>query len=542
MRHAFLPLLLVLPLAAQAPPTFRSETRLVELQVVVTGRDRAPVTGLSAEDFTILENGKRKSIAFFTAPAAQPKRRPEPLPPGLLTNRPEYAPGAPQGIMAVVLDVLNTDMRDRYFARSQVARFLKGLTGSERVGIYVLADRLRLIHSFTEDPLSLARMVQTLRNEWPAASLASEARIRGEADLLWQAMGGQEFDSLLTGIDTQEEMAKELRIRMTLEQLEILGHHLAGVPGRKSLVWVSSGIPMLTVAFSPNLNNPRGSALAYYYRENARFERAVRRLAEANVAVYPVDARGLQVDNLTPVVQPNLGPYGGRGDTAFNRELRRVPAADTFPAMQFLADATGGRALYNTNDLESGLRQAADDLQSNYTLAYYTDLDDDAKKRELNVRVRGRGLDVLARKRVPAARRDGLLEVRDLLDSPIDATGVLLNGRVTRDANQLHVTLQIEPGSLLLSRNGVHTEAIVEIYLAQITPAGQRKVQDARLSLRLTEPELAKLINDGLLYQRTLDLDPETERLRILVRDARSGASGTIDAPIRLVPNEPPPR
>jgi VWFA-related protein len=540
MKAALLLFLLALPLAAQDPPTFRSDTRLVELQVVVTGRDRAPVTGLTADDFTILENGKRKSIAFFTAPSAQPKQRPDPLPPGLLTNRPEYAPGAPQGIMAVVLDVLNTRMRDRYFARSQVARFLKGLTGSERVGIYVLADRLRLIHSFTEDPLSLARMVQTLRNEWPAASLASEARIKGEADLLWQAMGGQEFDSLLTGLDAQEEMAQELRIRMTLEQLEMLAQHLAGVPGRKSLVWVSSGIPMVTMTFSPDVDPRR--RLPYYHRMTAQFERAVRRLAEANVAVYPVDARGLMAGNLSPLLQPNLGPYGSRGDTAFNRELRRVPAADTFPSMQFLADATGGRALYNSNDLESGLRQAADDLKSNYTLAYYTDLDDDANKRELNVRVRGRGLDVLARKRVPAARRDGLLEVRDLLDSPIDATGVLLNGRVTRDANQIHVTLQIEPGSLLLTRNGAHTEAIVEIYLAQITPAGQRKVQDARLSLRLTEPELAKVINDGLLYQRTLDLDPETERLRILVRDARSGASGTMDAPIRLVPNEPPPR
>jgi VWFA-related protein len=538
----FLPLfLLALPLAAQDPPTFRSDTRLVELQVVVTGRDRAPVTGLTAEDFTILENGKRKSIAFFTAPAAQPKQRPEPLPPGLLTNRPEYTPSAPQGVMAVVLDVLNTRAGDQYFARSQTARFLKDLTGSERVGLYVLSNRLRVLHSFTDDPLSLARMVQKLRGEWPTGGADQEQQRKLEADLFTQAAGGVELEALMSSSAEQTRMQTESRIRMTLEQLEILGQHLAGVPGRKSLVWVSSGIPMLTMAFSP-APGPRGSAMAYYYRENARFERAVRRLAEANVAVYPVDARGLQGGNLTPVVQPNLGRYGSRGDATFNLELMQVPARDTFPSMQFLADATGGRALYNSNDLESGLRQAADDLQSNYTLAYYTDLDDDAKKRELNVRVRGRGLDVLARKRVPAARRDGLLEVRDLLDSPIDATGVLLNGRVTRDANQLHVTLQIEPGSLLLSRNGAHTEAIVEIYLAQITPAGQRKVQDARLSLRLTEPELAKLVNDGLLYQRTLDLDPETERLRILVRDARSGASGTMDAPIRLVPNEPPPR
>jgi len=541
MRHAFLPLLLALPLAAQDPPTFHSDTRLVELQVVVTGRDRAPVTGLTADDFTILENGKRKSIAFFTAPSAQPKQRPDPLPPGLLTNRPEYAPSAPQGVMAVVLDVLNTRAGDQYFARSQTARFLKDLTGSERVGLYVLSNRLRVLHSFTDDPLSLARMVQKLRGEWPAGGADQEQQRKLEADLFTQAAGGVELEALMSSTAEQTRMQTESRIRMTLEQLEILGQHLAGVPGRKSLVWVSSGIPMLTMAFSP-APGPRGSAMAYYYRENARFERAVRRLAEANVAVYPVDARGLQGGNLTPVVQPNLGRYGSRGDATFNLELMQVPARDTFPSMQFLADATGGRALYNSNDLESGLRQAADDLQSNYTLAYYTDLDDDAKKRELNVRVRGRGLDVLARKRVPAARRDGLLEVRDLLDSPIDATGILLNGRVTRDANQLHVTLQIEPGSLLLTRNGAHTEAIVEIYLAQITPPAKRKLQPPRLSLRLTEPELAKLVNDGLLYQRTLDLDPETERLRILVRDARSGASGTMDAPIRLVPNEPPRR
>src|SRR5208337_5130882 len=69
--------------------TIRASTRLVLVDVVVTDKKGQPITGLKAEDFTVEENGKKQKIATFSPPGADQKA-PQPLPPGLLTNRPEY--------------------------------------------------------------------------------------------------------------------------------------------------------------------------------------------------------------------------------------------------------------------------------------------------------------------------------------------------------------------------------------------------------------------------------------------------------------------
>lgn len=514
--------------------------RLVELQVVVTGRDGQPAMGLTEADFTVLENGKPQKIAFLVAPAEMAAQRPEPLPAGLFTNRPEYTPGAPQGVTAVVVDVLNTGIEDQYFARSQVGRFLKGLKGEEQVALYVLSNRVRVVHDFSDDPESLARLAARMRNEWPAGGVDMQQAMRAEAVLFQQAIGGAPLDDNASdGIGGVPEMQQEMRIRTTLRALEMIGQRLAGVPGRKALVWVSAGVPMLTMATHGSMPGPRGSVVPAYRSFTKEFGQAVQRLAEANVAVYPVDARGLRVESDAPVWQPQLGTRAGGGDrVTFDNRWMGVPATETFSAMKYFAQATGGRAIYNTNDVAGGLRRAADDLQANYTLAYYTSLDEDAQKREMDVKVKHRGMEVLARRRVPAARRAGLLEVRDLLESPIAATGVLLNGHLTRSGGKLRVMLQIEPGNLLLSRNGDRTEGLVEVYLAQIRPSGQRSVVDSRMTLKLTEEALRKVVEQGLVFERTLDLDEEAERLRVVVRDARSGAAGTLDAPLRQIPSE----
>lgn len=519
---------------AQETPVFRTDTRLVEVQVVVTGRGGAPVAGLTEDDFTVLENGKRQKIAFFAAPAARAavEEAPGALPTGVFTNRPEYAPGRPKGVTAVVLDVLNTKppWEAQYFARAALARFLRSLQDDELVGVYVLGNGIRVVHDFSDDPASLARMVKGLRNEWPAGSAGQADAMRAQAELLAQVAGAAGLQQALGPVADLEMIETETRVRMTLEQLEMIAEHMAGVPGRKSLVWLSEGMPILIVTMSP-------AGIPYYHKLTSRYERAVNRLAEANVAVYPVDARGLRLGSDTPMFQPDLGVAGGPLSRAqWGREMLWVPARETFASMQFLAEATGGRAFYNANDLETGMRRAVEDLKANYTLAYYTSLRDEDRKRALEVKVKRRGVEVLARRYVPAGRREALVEVKDLLESPVAASGVLLNGRVTRAGDRLRVLLEIEPGSLLWNRNGGRTEAVVEVYVAQIRPSGERVVADTRLELRLTEEEVRKVSAEGLVYERELPWDEEMGRVRVVVRDGRSGAAGTLDAPVRRIP------
>ncbi|MCW5966356.1 MAG: VWA domain-containing protein [Bryobacterales bacterium] len=538
MRPLLLFALLGTTLFAQQTPTFRAESRLVELNVVVTGKGDAPVLGLTEADFRILENGQPQTIAFFAAPAKAPPQQPEPLPPGLFTNRPEYTAGAPQGVTAIVLDVLNTGAADQVFARSHLARFLANLKSDDIVAVYLLSDRLRVVHDFSDDRKSLEALVNKLRTRLPGSGIESEERFLADARLLGELIGEESFDESggAAASGDYQRMRVESRTEGTMNLLEQLAQHLAGVPGRKSLVWFGSGLPMTIMTFSPGWNGGRG--MAYSINNAAKFRNALRDMANANVAIYPVDPRGLQIATVFPTLAPNWRRPSA-GPSAMPREWLTAPSQETFTAMETFAKETGGRATFNSNDLEGALRRAADDLKTTYTLAYYTSLDDAAAKRELTVKVTRPNVDVLARRKVPVGKRDAVLDARALLESPLSATGILLNSRVTRQEEKLHVAVQIEPASLLLTRNGNRTEGIVEIYLAQIKPSGERNVTDARLELRLSESQLQKIVDEGLVYNRILPVSPEVERLRILVRDPRSGAAGSFDVPLRMVPAQP---
>lgn len=535
MRNYLFPIILLcFPAAAQETPTFRAETRLVEVQVVVTGRGGVPAAGLIEDDFTILENGKRRKIAFFSPPQAPGAAPAEPLPAGLLSNRPEYAPAAPRAVTAVLLDLLNTPQREQYFARSQLARFLRELRPTDLVGIYVLSGAgVRVVHDFSSDPRSLTRLAERVRNEWPVGGADLEQQMRAEAALLDREVGMPAM-----GEGTRDDASVlERRVQFTMRLIEMLSQHLGGVPGRKSLAWITGGTPEAIVEMSP-ADGPSGPL---FYRHSMRefYRRAANVMSDSNVAIYPIDAGGLRPVGVMPPHHPPMG----RGASAAsqvqsNLQLAMAAGRDTFETMKYLAESTGGRPLYESNDLAGGLRRAADDAASNYTLAYYTDLKDDARKRDLEVKVNRRGFDVLARRRVPLAEREAVAEVRDLLESPVSAAGILLNGRVTRRGGELRVKLQIEPGNLLLTRSGDRTVGTVEIYLAQIEATGGRTVADTRLALRLTEAELENVARDGLMFERAIALHPAAERLRVVVRDARTGAAGTLDAVLREIPEE----
>lgn len=527
-------LLLAATAFAQEAPTFRTGARLVEVQVVATVKGGQPARGLTEADFEVLENGKPQKIAFFAQPPERSVERPQPLPAGLFTNRPEYSAGSPRGVTAIVLDVLNTSTADQPFARAHIARFLKNLRGNELVAIYILGARLRVIHDFSDDPASLAKLAATLRNEWPQGGADTEELLRSEAAVFAQAVADRDAEGAKNGLDGALELNQQQRIRMTLGNLETLANHLAGISGRKSLVWVSAGVSMLRMATAGSMAGPRGTSAPVYQSYAKEFGRAAIRLADSNVAVYPIDARGLRIQSDVPIQSPLLGQRG----PAFDAMWMRVPATESFSSMRYFADATGGRAVYNSNDIEGGLRRASADLEASYTLAYHTTLADDSEKRELQVRVKRRDVTVLARKRVPATPKESLLSVRDLLDSPVSATQVLLNGQVTRSGNQILVRLQIEPGNLMFTRRGNLTEGEVEVYLAQIRPTRERKVTDTKLTLRLTEEQVEKVMAEGLMFEKTLEADPAAERLRVVVRDPRTGGAGSFDAAIRAVPEK----
>jgi VWFA-related protein len=145
------------PGRAQSPPTppnFRAATTLIEFTIVATGDDGRHVADLTQEDLSIVEGGRPRDIAFFHYEGAAPaaiRVRTQPLPPGIFTNRPEYAPGPPRNITAILIDSLNTRAEDQVKVLAHILAFVSAVPSDTRVAIYRTGERVHVVHDFTDD-------------------------------------------------------------------------------------------------------------------------------------------------------------------------------------------------------------------------------------------------------------------------------------------------------------------------------------------------------------------------------------------------------
>src|SRR6266478_7510787 len=152
--------------AAEVPPiTFRTNTRLVLVDVVVADKKGQPVTSLKAEDFAVEENGKKQKVSILVPPGTAPQVASTPAPPGILSNHPEHV--GPAGIPTVLLlDATNSPFKDQAYARSQMLKYAaEQVQSGHSVAVLALTDRLHVLQQFTSDPQVLLTAIKKFRPE-----------------------------------------------------------------------------------------------------------------------------------------------------------------------------------------------------------------------------------------------------------------------------------------------------------------------------------------------------------------------------------------
>src|ERR1043166_2521628 len=145
-------------LAAQAPDTqplkFGVTTRLVEVNVIVHDKN-GPVDGLTKDDFALFDRKKEQRIATFSVTTMGKSKSPhpseKPLPVGTFSNRVATREESPTTATIILFDALNTQIQDQVYAKKQFLQFLKPLRPQDRVAVYLLGLRLRVLNDFTSD-------------------------------------------------------------------------------------------------------------------------------------------------------------------------------------------------------------------------------------------------------------------------------------------------------------------------------------------------------------------------------------------------------
>lgn len=352
---------------AQSGITLHAQARLVVLDVVVTDARQNPVHNLTAANFTVLEKNAPQRIISFEehtaiSAAEAAKAAPMPmLPPGVFTNYTIVPPGS--AVNVLLLDALNTPMIDQAYVRYQLKQYLNHAQPGVRIAIFSLTTRLDLLQGFTSDPEVLKAFIN---NKLPNASPLLEDQVGngGEQETLADKLSRfgnattQQSDLIakIRQLEAEQQSFKiQLRTHYTLDAMNQLARYLSGIPGRKNLIWFSGSFP-LNIMPDGDLTDP----FAVMGSSEEEFRETTNLLTLSQVAVYPVDARGLTT---SPVFNAATSgeKYSKRPSSwVQDQEKFLQQTAEEHMTMDQMAQATGGHAFYNTNGLSQAVAKAID--------------------------------------------------------------------------------------------------------------------------------------------------------------------------------------
>lgn len=531
---------------------------MVVVDVIATDKKGEPVTGLSQSDFSIAEDGKEQAIKVFSfqqpgrqSPSATPAPVKEKLPPNIYTNIPSYTPNS--ALNVVLLDALNTTMPNQAYVRDQMIRYLDRIPDDRPVAVYALGTKLRLLQDFTTDRAVLKEVVRKLKTS--ASPLLDNPTGGPDQELLppGVADSGMMSASMLESMESFErenEAAKsDIRVEYTLNAMNVIARQLAGYPGRKNLAWISEAFPII---IDPDLDLRNSFTGTRNY--GPEFAATATALMDAQIAVYPVDARGLMGSSYFSATNTGRDQFGRsltgpRMGAALSRESQELIAVHG--TMQDIAERTGGKAFYNRNDLDGAIRRSFDDGSTYYTLAYYpSDKNWNGKFRKIHVKVDRGGIKLRYRlgyyamdpKAVWARKKKeqtAIFSDAMSIETPV-ATALAFHAGVVVPPvpaqNHVVVNFGIVPQALSFEQDdaGVH-HAQAECAVTAFTEKGKYVKRVSGVATANLKPEsFSRLLQSYYPCRQIIQLPSGNYVLRLGVRDLSTGLVGTTNARVTV--------
>lgn len=501
--------------------TFKSSANLVIVNVIVRDRQGRPIEGLTKENFTLVENGKPQTVSVFEfqklslQPAAAP-----------VAEQPQPAAAEDDGskrfkdrrLLVLFFDFAGMSVPDQLRAQDAALQFVgEKLTASDLVQVMSFASGIRIDQEFTADRAKLTEAIKKFRIG------------EGLVPSVEGAIGpdGSEIEPTEEEANAPEEIEFDLfNTDRKLGALEHAVQQLAALPEKKAFIYFSSGAG--------------GSGAENQAQLRSTINAAVR----ANVSFYPVDVRGLMA------IPPGgaAAESGQKGTAVFTGKAQRShrdKLAQQQETLAALASDTGGKALLDNNDLTAGMTQAQRDLQSYYTLGYYSsDAARDGRFRRIQIRIASQPnarLDFRSGyygekdwSAFSSSDRERQLQEALMLGDPLTDLPIALEVNWFRlNATKFFVPVSVKVPASAFSGEKKATEFD---FVGQVRDTKGRIAASVRDGIRLKVPPGAPA--RSVLYDTGFTLPPGAYRLKFLVRESAAGKMGTFETRF-TIPEQP---
>jgi VWFA-related protein len=552
----------------------RITTNLVQTDAVVTDKNEQLVRDLKLEDFELYDNGKKQEIKFMEFVGANVERRVEGAPPpavkGVNIELPSagLSAGNLKRVIGFVVDDLTIANEDMSRVRDLLLDFVNNrMAEGDLVAVVRVIGGSGLLEQFTSDKQLLRNAIARLtpRTHPYAGSDPALASNLTNAAADTGGLGTSPDDSLAAETQTSD-VNKAFRALMSLSTANAMVKSLRSVPGRKTVVLFSGGLPLFEMS-EQGLMIDRSSQetlaideIRPLFGDTAGIiNQLADNAARSGVVVNTMDVRGLQA---TPGVRGfqdtpaksslgmtvgNVSVGGGGMNPTFGRsaDMSLISGPDALAGAQGLrtvAAATGGVASVNTNNFRAGLDKILARSEGYYLLGYSPSENFDAKFHKLSIKVKREGAHVYARDGY-FAREDAVpteettkenlvlkAALSPLVKSELGVSSLVQHKFLAANKAELDIHLFIDPKTLQFTETpeGKHRASFDVVGFVFDLLGKARGGFSETVNANLTAADYQKALASGLSYSAHTELPTGNFQLRAVVRENTTGRIGSI--------------
>jgi VWFA-related protein len=527
--------LLASQLSSQQTVTFSTTANVVVVNVTVTSRDGTAIGNLGKSDFLLYEDGKLQTLQSCELQKLDTKPLEPILPAKTLQTReaPKPAPAVPASVapkkedlrdrrlIVMLFDISSMEPQEQVRSVDAAIKFLgTQMTTSDMVSIMTFGTDLKTVLDFTADRDQLISTLHAF-HVGEASELSTQADTGADA---------QDVSGSFVADETEFNIFNSDR---KLAALEDAARRLSHYPEKKALVYISSGIQKTGVDNQSQLQATVNAAI------------------RANVAFYPIDARGLTATapagDASQAASVGSNMYSGSAQRSLSDNFH-----NTQETLDTLAADTGGKALLDSNDLTLGMTQVQKDINSYYMLTYAsTNAAEDGKYRRIQVKLAPKVGDLRAKldyrqgyyapttfAKLTGTNKEAQLQEALESDNPVTDLPIAVEVdyfRLGKSKYFVPISVRI-PGSALSFRNKGAKAATEMDFIGEIRDARGHQASAVRdtIPLKVASTTAGEVTRKQIQYDTGFTLGPGKYTLKFVARENGEGKAGTFQAPFTI--------